>query len=70
MVSQEDIRNSGATTIPDLLRLVPGVQVAQIDANVWAISIRGLNDRYADDVLVLIDGRSVYSPTTSGVNWD
>jgi iron complex outermembrane receptor protein len=70
VISQEDIHNSGATNIPDLLRMVPGVDVAQIDANTWAISIRGFNDRIADKVLVLIDGRTVYTPTTSGVYWD
>lgn len=70
VISQEDIRRSGATNIPDLLRMVPGVDVAQIDANSWAISIRGFNDLYADKVLVLIDGRSVYRSTFSGVSWD
>jgi len=70
VISQEDIRRSGATNIPDLLRMVPGIHVAQLDANIWAISIRGFTDRYGDKVLVLIDGRSVYSPLTSGVNWD
>ena len=70
VITQEDIRRSGATSIPDLLRMVPGVNVAQIDANSWAISVRGFNDRYADKVLVLIDGRSVFSPDTSGVFWD
>jgi iron complex outermembrane receptor protein len=70
VITQEDIRRSGATNIPDLLRMVPGVHVAQIDANAWAISIRGFSDRYGDKVLVLIDGRSVYTPTSSGVNWD
>src|ERR1700678_2579206 len=70
VIQQEDIRRSGATNIPDLLRLAPGVDVAQIDANRWAISIRGFNDQHADKVLVLIDGRSVYSPSFSGVFWD
>jgi iron complex outermembrane receptor protein len=70
VITQEDIRRSGSTNIPDLLRMVPGIHVAQIDANIWAISIRGFTDRYGDKVLVLIDGRSVYSPLTSGVNWD
>jgi iron complex outermembrane receptor protein len=70
VITQEDIRRSGATNIPDLLRLVPGVDVAQVDANRWAISIRGLNDQHANKVLVLIDGRSVYSPSFSGVFWD
>lgn len=70
VIDQEDIRRSGARNIPDLLRMAPGVDVAQIDANTWAISIRGFNDRLASGVLVLIDGRSVYTPTTSGVFWD
>ena len=70
VLTQEDIRRSGATNIPDLLRLVPGVDVAQIDANSWAISIRGFNNRLANKVLVLIDGRTVYTPVTSGVYWD
>jgi iron complex outermembrane receptor protein len=70
VISQEDIRRSGAANIPDLLRQAPGVDVAQIDANTYAISIRGFNDRLADKVLVLIDGRTVYTPTISGVYWD
>lgn len=70
VITQEDIRRSGATNIPDVLRLAPGVDVAQVDANRWAISIRGFNDQHADKVLVLIDGRSVYSPSFSGVFWD
>jgi iron complex outermembrane receptor protein len=70
VINQDDIRRSGATNIPDLLRMAPGVDVAQIDANAWAISIRGFNNRLANDVLVLIDGRTVYTPTTSGVFWD
>src|SRR5690349_12773993 len=70
VITQADIRSSGATNIPDLLRMVPGVDVARIDANSWAISIRGFSDRYANKVLVLIDGRSVYSSSFSGVFWD
>lgn len=70
VISQEDIRRSGASNIPDLLRMVPGVNVAQMSASTWAISIRGFNDVFADKVLVLIDGRSVYNPITSGVSWD
>jgi iron complex outermembrane recepter protein len=70
VISQEDIRRSGATNIPDVLRMAPGVDVARIDANTWAISIRGFNDRYSDKILVLIDGRSVYAPAFSGVYWD
>ena len=70
VINQEDIRRSGAANLPDLLRLVPGVQVAQIDANAWAITIRGFNSRYSNKVLVLVDGRSVYTPGFSGVYWD
>jgi iron complex outermembrane receptor protein len=70
VIGQEDIRRSGAANIPDLLRLAPGVEVAQIDANRWAISIRGFNDLYSNKVLVLIDGRTVYVNTFSGVFWD
>ena len=70
VISQDDIRRSGAVNIPDLLRMVPGLDVARIDANTWAISIRGFNTRYSDKVVVLIDGRSVYTPSFSGVYWD
>lgn len=70
VITQEDIRRSGATNIPDLLRIVPGVHVARIDANAWAISIRGFSARYSNKVLVLIDGRTVYTPSFSGVFWD
>lgn len=69
-ITQEDIRRSGATTLADVLRMVPGVDVAQLDANIWVITIRGFSDRFADKVLVLIDGRTVYTPTSSGVYWD
>jgi len=70
VVSREDIVRSGATNIPDLLRMVPGVNVAQVDGSSWAIGIRCFNMRYSDKVLVLIDGRSVYSNGFSGVYWD
>ena len=70
VISQEDIRRSGAASIPDILRMAPGVDVQQIDANAWAISIRGFNSRYSNKVLVLIDGRTVYTPSFSGVLWD
>ncbi len=69
VITQEDIRRSGAANIPDLLRMAPGVQAAQIDAETWAISIRGFNGRYSDKVLVLVDGRTVYSPDSAGVLW-
>jgi len=70
VISAEDIRHSGATNIPDLLRMVPGVDVAQIDANKWAVSARGLNSLYSNQLLVLLDGRNVYSLTFGGVYWD
>lgn len=69
VITREDIRRSGATHIPDVLRMVPGVEVAQISASEWAISIRGFNNRFAGNLLVLIDGRSVYTPLFSGVYW-
>jgi iron complex outermembrane receptor protein len=70
VITQEDIRRSGATNIPDLLRMVPGVNVAQINASTWAISARGFNEQFSDKLLVLLDGRAVYTPTFSGVYWD
>ena len=70
VITQEDIRRSGATSIPELLRMVPGLDVAQIDANKWAISSRGFNGRFANKMLVLMDGRTVCSPLFSGVYWD
>ena len=70
VINREDIRRSGATNIPDLLRMAPGVDVEQIDANAWAISVRGFNSRYSNKVLVLIDGRAVYTPSFSGVFWE
>ena len=60
VITQEMIQRSGATSIPDALRMAPGVQVARLDANKWAISIRGFNGRFANKLLVQIDGRSVY----------
>lgn len=70
IITEQDIRNSGATNIPDLLRIVPGMDVAQIDGNTWAISARGLNDRFSNELFVMVDGRSVYTPTFGGVYWD
>jgi iron complex outermembrane recepter protein len=70
VITQEEIRRSGLTSIPELMRLAPGVQVARIDGTKWAISARGFNGRLANKLLVLINGRSVYSPETSGVYWE
>jgi len=69
VITHEDIRRSGMTTVADLLRLVPGLDVAQINASNWAIGSRGFNGRFADTLLVLIDGRSLYSPDFAGVFW-
>ncbi len=70
VITQADIRRSGATNIPDLLRMVPGLDVAQINANTWAVTARGFNGRFSNELLVLLDGRSVYTPTFDGVFWD
>lgn len=70
VITDEDIRRSGATSIPEALRLAPGVHVARINGTKWAISIRGFNNSFANKLLVLIDGRSVYTPLFAGVYWD
>ena len=70
VITSEDIRRSGATSLPEALRLAPNLQVARISANEYAISARGFNGTAANKLLVLIDGRSVYSPLFSGVFWD
>lgn len=70
VIDSRDIRRSGVRTVPDALRLAPGVQVGQISSNEWAISIRGLNGRFSRHLLVLVDGRSVYNSLFGGVNWD
>jgi iron complex outermembrane receptor protein len=70
VITQEDIRRSGATSIPEALRMAPGLQVARINGSKWAISARGFNGQFANKLLVLIDGRSVYTPLFSGVYWD
>ena len=70
VVSADDIRRSGATSIPEALRMVPGVHVERIDANNWAVSTRGFDTHYSNKMLVLIDGRSIYNNVFSGVSWD
>lgn len=70
VITQDDIRRSGATSIPEALRMAPGVEVARIGTDKWAINIRGFNGRFADKLQVLIDGRSVYNPLFSGVQWE
>jgi iron complex outermembrane receptor protein len=70
VITQEDIRRSGATSIPEALRLAPGVEVAQIDGNRWSVAIRGFGGQFSKSLLVLVDGRSVYTPLFEGVYWD
>ena len=70
VITQDDIRRSGATSIPEALRMAPGIQVDRIGTDKWAISIRGFNGRYANKLQVLIDGRSVYTPLFSGTFWE
>jgi iron complex outermembrane receptor protein len=70
VITGEDIRRSGATTLPDVLRMVPGLDVAQIDGSSWAVSSRGFNSEFSNKMLVLVDGRTIYSPVFSGVFWD
>lgn len=70
VLSADDIARSGATSLPEALRLVPGVEVAQLGAGQWAVSVRGANGRFSNKLLVLVDGRSVYSPLFSGVFWE
>src|SRR5919108_5307249 len=70
VITQEDIRRSGAASIPEALQMVPGLQVARIDENKWAIGSRGFNGRFDNKLLVLIGGRNVYTPLFSGVYWN
>ena len=70
VITSEDIRRSGVTSIADALRLAPGVEVGRFSSDYWAISIRGLQNNFSQQVLVLIDGRSVYTPLFAGVYWD
>jgi iron complex outermembrane receptor protein len=70
VITSEEIHRSGLTSVPELLRLAPGLSVARINASTWAVSSRGFNGLLANKLMVLIDGRSVYSPIFSGVFWD
>ncbi len=70
VINQEMIHNSGLTEIPELLRLAPGVQVSRINGNSWSVSIRGGSGRYGDKLLVMIDGRSIYTLLYAGVYWE
>jgi iron complex outermembrane receptor protein len=70
VITAEDIRRSGARTVPELLRQVPGMDVARVNASAWAVSARGMTGRYATMLLVMVDGRTVYSPVFGGVFWE
>ena len=70
VITQDDIKRSGATSIPEALRMAPGVNVARIGTDKWSISIRGFNGRFANKLQVLMDGRSVYNPLFAGIQWD
>ena len=70
VITADDLRRTGVTQVAEALRLAPGVDVARIDSSRWAISIRGFNGRFANKLLVMIDGRSVYTPVFSGVYWE
>ncbi len=70
VITQEDIRRSGATNIPDVLRIVPGLDVGEINGSTWAIGARGFSQQYSTKLLVLVDGRIVYTEEFGGVYWD
>ncbi len=70
VITQDDIRRSGVTSIPEALRMVPGVQVARLDGNKWAVSARGFNSRFSNKMLVLIDGRNLYNSFFAGTIWE
>ncbi len=70
VINNEDIKRSGVTSVPDALRMAPGLDVARIDANKWAVTSRGFNGRFANKLLVLVDGRSAYTQAFSGVYWE
>lgn len=70
VITQEDIRRSGATSLPEALRMAPGVHVGHIDGNKWSVGVRGLGGRWSNQLLVLMDGRTLYSPLFSGVYWE
>lgn len=70
VITHDDIERSGATSIPEALRLAPGVEVAKIDSSKWSIGIRGFGSRLCRDVLVLIDGRTVYTTLIAGTYWE
>ena len=70
VITRDDIRRSGASTLPEVLRLAPGVQVARLNTRAWAVTARGFNSRFAAKLLVMVDGRNIYTPIFSGVLWE
>ncbi len=70
VLTAEDIRRSAATSIPEALQWVPGLTVSKLDGRSWSVSARGGSRLFANQILVLIDGRSLYMPLFSGVIWD
>jgi len=70
VITERDLMRSGATSIPEALRMVPGIHVGRIDSNKWAVTSRGFNNRFTKKLLVMIDGRAVYTPGFSGVYWE
>jgi iron complex outermembrane receptor protein len=69
VVTADDVRRLGITTLPEALRLVPGMDVARIDSHEWAVSARGFDAQFANKLLILVDGRTIYGPAYGGVNW-
>src|SRR5262245_36384539 len=69
IITSEDIRRSGATSLPELLRQAPGVSVGRVDSTHWSVGVRGFGDQFSKSVLVLMDGRSIYTPLFGGVFW-
>lgn len=70
VITQEDIRRSGVTTVPEALAMAPGLQVARVSASSWSVASRGFSGFTSNKLLVLMDGRSVYSPAFSSTFWD
>ncbi|BBL58777.1 TonB-dependent receptor plug domain-containing protein [Methylomonas koyamae] len=70
VITHDDIKRTGVTSIPEALRMAPGMDVSRIDSNKWAVSARGFNGRFANKLLVLIDGRNTYTRSFSGVYWE
>lgn len=70
VITQEDLRRSGVNTLPEALRMAPGLDVARANSQHWAVSSRGFNNVFANKLLVLLDGRTIYTPLFSGVFWE